>query len=238
MPHQCLNCGRMIERGSKEILKGCGDCGGKKFMFVDTPLPQEEREDLKRKADRVRDEMLKKADPEFFRILKEKGIGNIDGAQVKRDGELGEDWVRVKLEGGEGPVSFRGGAGSGPILEQPSKDRISAKDLISQFDREIEARKRSAPSTIHETKQTIEKVSKGKKQVKRKKVVKGPPGPGRGKGKRKGKQVDVINIVEQGVYEIDVKRLLEDNPIVIQKDGSYLIHLPSLFKEGRDRAKK
>jgi hypothetical protein len=25
---------------------------------------------------------------------------------------------------------------------------------------------------------------------------------------------------------------------VIQKDGSYLIHLPSLFKEGREKTKK
>jgi predicted nucleic acid-binding Zn-ribbon protein len=44
--------------------------------------------------------------------------------------------------------------------------------------------------------------------------------------------------VEQGVYEIDVEKLLEDNPIVIQKDGSYLIHLPSIFKEGREKSLK
>ncbi len=36
--------------------------------------------------------------------------------------------------------------------------------------------------------------------------------------------------VGDGEYNIDVKGLLEKNPIVVQKDGAYLIHLPSLFQ--------
>ncbi len=39
--------------------------------------------------------------------------------------------------------------------------------------------------------------------------------------------------VGDGEYNIDVKGLLEKNPIVVQKDGAYLIHLPSLF-EGKE----
>ncbi|MCD6383642.1 MAG: hypothetical protein J7L88_04200, partial [Thermoplasmata archaeon] len=48
--------------------------------------------------------------------------------------------------------------------------------------------------------------------------------------RKKEKTPDVVTIVEQGVYEIDVKKLLEKSPIIVQKDGSYLIHLPSLFE--------
>lgn len=43
---------------------------------------------------------------------------------------------------------------------------------------------------------------------------------------------ETIRIGAPGQYEIDVKRLLEDSPVVIQKDGTYLIHLPSLFAGG------
>jgi len=39
-----------------------------------------------------------------------------------------------------------------------------------------------------------------------------------------------IDIERPGKYKIDVKGLLEEEPIIIQKDGSYTIHLPSLFK--------
>lgn len=34
MPHQCTNCGRTFEDGSKRMLAGCPDCGGKKFQFL------------------------------------------------------------------------------------------------------------------------------------------------------------------------------------------------------------
>ncbi|MFC6767868.1 OapC/ArvC family zinc-ribbon domain-containing protein, partial [Natrinema soli] len=36
MPHQCTNCGRTFDDGSKEMLSGCPDCGGNKFQFAPT----------------------------------------------------------------------------------------------------------------------------------------------------------------------------------------------------------
>jgi len=40
---------------------------------------------------------------------------------------------------------------------------------------------------------------------------------------------ETIVIEEPGRYKLDIKSLLEEEPIIIQKDGSYIIHLPSLF---------
>lgn len=42
---------------------------------------------------------------------------------------------------------------------------------------------------------------------------------------------DTVTIAEAGKYQIDVKGLLEHNPIVVHKDGAYVIHLPSLFRK-------
>ncbi len=44
---------------------------------------------------------------------------------------------------------------------------------------------------------------------------------------------DTVNVRTPGEYEIDVKALLERSPIVVHKDGAYLIHLPSLFDQGK-----
>jgi predicted nucleic acid-binding Zn-ribbon protein len=33
MPHECTDCGRAFEDGSKEMLSGCPDCGGTTFQF-------------------------------------------------------------------------------------------------------------------------------------------------------------------------------------------------------------
>ncbi|MFB6300911.1 MAG: Zn-ribbon containing protein [Halobacteriales archaeon] len=48
MPHQCTNCQRSFPDGSKQMLSGCPDCGGKKFQFIpsnkadldDEPAPE------------------------------------------------------------------------------------------------------------------------------------------------------------------------------------------------------
>jgi predicted nucleic acid-binding Zn-ribbon protein len=34
MPHQCTDCGRRFDDGSKEMLSGCPECGGTKFQFL------------------------------------------------------------------------------------------------------------------------------------------------------------------------------------------------------------
>jgi hypothetical protein len=41
---------------------------------------------------------------------------------------------------------------------------------------------------------------------------------------------ETIDIEKPGRYNIDLKGLLENEPIIIQKDGTYIIHLPSVFK--------
>lgn len=41
---------------------------------------------------------------------------------------------------------------------------------------------------------------------------------------------ETIDVERPGKYKIDLKGLLEEEPIIIQKDGSYTIHLPSIFK--------
>ena len=34
MPHQCVHCSKIIDVGSKEILEGCNNCGGKFFFYI------------------------------------------------------------------------------------------------------------------------------------------------------------------------------------------------------------
>ena len=41
---------------------------------------------------------------------------------------------------------------------------------------------------------------------------------------------ETIDVERPGTYKIDVKGLLEQEPVIINRDGSYTIHLPSIFK--------
>ncbi|VVB60685.1 Zn-ribbon containing protein [uncultured archaeon] len=48
---------------------------------------------------------------------------------------------------------------------------------------------------------------------------------------------ETIEVEQPGKYHIDLKGLLEKEPIVIEKDGTYTIHLPSLFKMHEEKKK-
>ncbi|MEA3399311.1 MAG: Zn-ribbon containing protein [Patescibacteria group bacterium] len=63
MPHQCVACGKFIDGGSKEILEGCDDCGGKLFFFI--------------KKSRL--EKLQKEEPQLF------DLSDDDKKQIEED---------------------------------------------------------------------------------------------------------------------------------------------------------
>ena len=66
MPHQCVHCSKIIEAGSKEILEGCANCGGKFFFYIrdeqvpalkeskEIPIPEFNTVDKKRVEEDVR----------------------------------------------------------------------------------------------------------------------------------------------------------------------------------------
>jgi len=45
-----------------------------------------------------------------------------------------------------------------------------------------------------------------------------------------------ITVQEDGVYEIDVRKLLEEIPLIVEiKDGEYRLHLASVFSRGKEK---
>ncbi len=59
MPHQCVKCSRIIPVGNKELLEGCGSCGGHFFFYIrddqlekikekPVEIPEEEKETVEK----------------------------------------------------------------------------------------------------------------------------------------------------------------------------------------------
>ena len=46
MSHQCVHCGKIINSGSKEILEGCGSCGGRFFLYISEEQLKKKKESL------------------------------------------------------------------------------------------------------------------------------------------------------------------------------------------------
>lgn len=48
--------------------------------------------------------------------------------------------------------------------------------------------------------------------------------------------LESIKVIEEGVYEINVKKLLKHVPLVVEiMDSGYYVHLPSVFKKGEEK---
>ena len=63
MPHQCVHCSKIISVASKELLDGCGECGGHFFFYIreeqleklkEEPIEIPEKEKIKVERD-IRD---------------------------------------------------------------------------------------------------------------------------------------------------------------------------------------
>jgi predicted nucleic acid-binding Zn-ribbon protein len=226
MPHQCLKCGKIFPSGSPEILKGCGDCGGKKFFYTEQPVSEEERTRLTEQANKdikvLIHEVLSQHQGEPFQTFDSEGHESSPGTGL---GGPGSGWVKIapKKQKASPKASKEAKAKEGPPEAETMeiKDHASVKQLLNELRTKTGEDLEPGTEVLeeHPIARTRPK-KKGKVKLKRKKRV----------GIRKtGHRPEVIKVVEPGVYEIYLSKLLKHFPIVINKDGTYLVHLPSLF---------
>jgi len=214
MPHQCLQCGKVFPSGSPEILKGCNDCGGKKFFYTEQPVSEDERLRLTEQANKdikaLIHEVLSQSGQRALRTYDSEGREVTSGKGISTPAS---GWVKIS-PGAEGEPS---------TVEDVSPPLPTVKELLQELRGkpelaiELEAKqKREVGKEIAKTRPK----KKGKVKLKRK--VKGGL-------KKQPHRPEVIKVVEPGVYEIYLSKLLKQFPIIINKDGTYLVHLPSVF---------
>ena len=183
-----------------------------------------------------------------------------EGQEVAAPEERPSDWVKVS------PGTPETGAGRGAVGEEPeagtpetvpektaAPKHPTVKEILERLKERSELGLEKEPETSGAAMLEGEKVS----------VVTAQPSPPaktrpkiKGKGvvkpklkrlrrtrvrKKRGairKQPEVITVREPGVYDIQLKKLLQGFPIIINCDGTYLVHLPSVFDSiNRERRK-
>ena len=100
MPHQCVHCGKIIGIGSREILDGCGDCGGRFFFYIrDEQLPKikENQEAPLAEFDKVDKVKVEKDVREILEIKDDEQpvILNLESVRVLGPGKFEIDLVSL-----------------------------------------------------------------------------------------------------------------------------------------------
>jgi len=96
MPHQCVKCSNIIPMGSKELLEGCGKCGGHFFFYI----RDEQLEKIKQNPIEIPKEEKEKVEKdirEIAGIVKEDTpvILDLESVRVTGDGKFEIDIVNL-----------------------------------------------------------------------------------------------------------------------------------------------
>jgi predicted nucleic acid-binding Zn-ribbon protein len=96
MPHQCVKCSKIIPLGSKELLTGCANCGGKFFFYI----KQEQLEQIKNKVvniPEIQKDTIEKDIREMVGMTDEDTpvILDLESVRVIGDGKFEIDIVNV-----------------------------------------------------------------------------------------------------------------------------------------------
>lgn len=271
MAHQCLECGEVYEEGSPELLQGCAGCGGTRFFFTQSPVSQEDREQIQAEAEEdlkgIVQQMLDQGvspdydddiwssdqrrewlavDPETAgETVKEYVEEMADEDEEVPDGvpEGVEDLVDEVDQGVIDAVQV----GSGDAGEDDGDEGAEVEPLLDDGpDSPEPARERDDDELDLDEKPPIEDEPPTAEED----APGGDPEPvplemwaeaaeeAEDGDDEEESRPEVVTVTEPGSYEIDVEALMGDSPIIVQNDGSYLVHLPSLFRSKKVRQGK
>lgn len=232
MPHQCLKCGKVFPSGSPEILKGCSDCGGKKFFYTEQPVSEDERERLIEQANKD----IKVLIHEILSQSQRDKIKTYDSEGREVPGTTGEgasDWVKISPADSKAAKEVSPVGATTPTEEAKTMPKQSTvKEIIKQL------REQPELGIGLPDKEAAEKADKttAKTRPPRKVKLKLKRKPGK---RKRPIRPEVIAMKEPGVYDIYLSKLLKGFPIIINRDGTYLVHLPSIFESiDKDKEKK
>lgn len=218
MPHQCLKCGTLFPEGATTILRGCPDCRGTRFFYTKDPLPLSERERLLERTQRDLPSIVE----ELVANAKELAATPPPPTPVATPPRL------------EVPPAFaepRGEAtllpGNRLLVKLPKALGQRVRRATEGWDYEAPA-PRPGPIEVASPPLTSLSTSTDPSSTPYASPLSTPLSV-----PPEAVPPETLTIPDPGQYEIDVKRLLEKSPIIVQKDGTYLIHLPSLFEMPR-----
>lgn len=96
MPHQCVKCSKIIPLGSKELLEGCSNCGGKFFFYI----KQEQLEQIKKRVIEIPEKEKATIESDIREIVgvvdeETPVILDLESVRVLGDGKFEIDIVNV-----------------------------------------------------------------------------------------------------------------------------------------------
>jgi predicted nucleic acid-binding Zn-ribbon protein len=157
-----------------------------------------------------REQLREKAQKDIKHLIHEMLAGEVEPSEVKGRALKKDEWVRIDI-----------GSGKGPMRVEDDDNVEFNKDAVKSIEGLLFGQK-DHTKKFRVVSKTEEAEANPGSQVK--------AAPQKKAAKKAKDKTAVITIHDEGVYDIDIEKLLDKSPLIVQKDGSYLVHLPSAFK--------
>ena len=218
MPHQCTDCGRGFDDGSKEMLSGCPDCGGNTFQFQPKGRAGPDAD--------THEEPPEPPDPAVNSTVA-RTVGN--AATAVRDlvgtdePPAGHPAARTESPNpGSGssprptssPVATEATDSEDAAQASARSEVVSPEDLPPAPERSV--RERPAP-VVDESSETVREERPDLDELR----------------EQLNQQFESIRVVAPGQYELNLMELFdrEEYIIALQEDGKYTIQVPERWGE-------
>jgi predicted nucleic acid-binding Zn-ribbon protein len=218
MPHQCTDCGRAFEDGSKEMLSGCPDCGGNTFQFRPEGVGSEGSPDDPAEP------------PEPPEAPTDSSVARTVGnaATVVRDIVSTE---KPDPEPQDDAHPSTPAPGTGPDEGQEDTAQASARsEVVSPED--LSAAERTETTRSHPTPVIDDGAEQSKAQRQTEEATGDRPDLSELREKLND-QFESIKVLEPGQYELNLMELYdrEEYIIALQEDGKYTIQVPERWND-------
>ncbi|MBX0322532.1 Zn-ribbon domain-containing protein [Halomicroarcula sp. F13] len=236
MPHQCTNCGRAFDDGSKEMLSGCPDCGGNKFQFrpdgVDSSNPPDPD------AEPPEPPEPPGADSTVARTVGKTAatVRDIVGGNGGDDPSVGADHGAGSSTGttgaeGTSPETDRNEAATRPEVEAQRTDTEDAAQASARADVVTPDELPQEPQTDAESEHRFRPVGADPDPPEEPEETERPDL--KELREELNDQFESIKVLEPGQYELNLMELYdrEEYIVALQEDGRYSIQVPESFRE-------
>jgi len=214
MPHECTDCGRGFDDGSKEMLSGCPNCGGTTFQFRPAGASADAQEPPEPPEPPVNSTVA-------------RTVGNAATAVRDLVGTDGPDASRGRSEpepsppaAGDGDAAGRHRTGT-PEQDRPEdaaqasarSEVVSPDDLPPAPERVRDREPPATPDTDHGVDEERPDLDELRDQL--------------------NEQFESIRVLAPGQYELNLMELFdrEEYIIALQEDGKYTIQVPERWGE-------
>jgi predicted nucleic acid-binding Zn-ribbon protein len=218
MPHQCTDCGRAFEDGSKEMLSGCPDCGGTTFQFRPKGTDTEPESEAPAEA------------PDPPEPPGEGSVAQTVGSAATAVRDLvGSSPAQPDPESSTRPAQTDAAVTTGEAAAASDEDAAQASarsDLVStdELSAATDRAQTGRPTPVMDDR-TDPPAAEG---------VVGDDRPGLADLRAElNDQFESIKVLEPGQYELNLMELYdrEEYIIALQEDGKYTIQMPERWED-------